>query len=94
MTYICTFDLYNLSFISLSVHPQESQNKKNLAFPKNPDAWLKTAKEFKGSWWPVLIKWLQKHTDKAEGKIDSENFNKIRKKLEVEKAPGSYVRAD
>jgi polyhydroxyalkanoate synthase len=54
---------------------------------KNPDTWLKHAKETPGSWWPEWQRWIEKHAGKrvparkpGDGKLKP-----------LEDAPGSYV---
>ena len=51
---------------------------------QSADAWLKTAKEVAGSWWPDWNEWVQKYTGK---KVLA---RKIKKSIEA--APGSYVK--
>jgi polyhydroxyalkanoate synthase len=58
-------------------------------YPREPDAWLKTATEHKGSWWPRWSKWLDSHgggSRKAPAKPGNAKYSPI------EAAPGRYVR--
>lgn len=51
--------------------------------PDNPDAWLKTAKDNDGSWWPHWQTWIERYSN---GKVTA---RKVKKGIEA--APGSYV---
>jgi polyhydroxyalkanoate synthase len=55
---------------------------------KDPEVWLKGAKEHQGSWWPTWSKWLaRKSGPKVAARVPGDG------KLEViEDAPGSYVK--
>lgn len=53
-------------------------------FPKSPDAWLESAKEEAGSWWPDWMKWHEKFRGP---KVPARNVGKG-----IEDAPGSYVK--
>ena len=62
--------------------------KTNIHMPKNPNVWLKDAKEHPGSWWPYWVNWLTN--------IDSEKINilnsDVHKRTNIlQDAPGSYV---
>jgi polyhydroxyalkanoate synthase len=58
--------------------------------PKNADldAWLSTAKEHPGSWWPDWLAWL-KRLDASEVDARTPGDGKLRA---IEDAPGSYVK--
>ncbi|QMW22197.1 alpha/beta fold hydrolase [Sandaracinobacteroides saxicola] len=56
--------------------------------PPTPDAWLKTAKEVAGSWWPLWIEWLKARAG-AEKPAPKTIGNKAFKP--VGPAPGEYV---
>jgi polyhydroxyalkanoate synthase len=58
--------------------------------PKNADldAWLSTAKEHPGSWWPDWLAWL-KRLDASEVDARTPGDGKLRP---IEDAPGSYVK--
>jgi polyhydroxyalkanoate synthase len=59
------------------------------ANPADPEQWLQTAAEHKGSWWPRWSKWLDAHGGgkrKAPAKSGSAKYKPI------EPAPGRYVR--
>lgn len=62
---------------------------KSKTFPKSPEAWLTSAKETKGSWWPHWTSWL---TARSGKQIPASPMNKIAGSLAIEKAPGSYGR--
>jgi polyhydroxyalkanoate synthase subunit PhaC len=58
-------------------------------YPEEPDHWLDTATEHKGSWWPRWSKWLDSHgggSRKAPAKSGNQTYQPI------EAAPGRYVR--
>ena len=56
----------------------------NAAMPETADLWLETATRHEGSWWPEWQAWLTR---------DGGERVKARKpKMEIEPAPGSYVR--
>jgi polyhydroxyalkanoate synthase len=59
----------------------------NTKLPKTPDAWLETAKQTPGSWWPEWSKWLQKY---GGGKVDA-RVPGTGGLPAIEEAPGSYV---
>jgi polyhydroxyalkanoate synthase subunit PhaC len=59
----------------------------NAKLPKTPDAWLETAKQTPGSWWPEWSKWLQKF---GGGKVDA-RIPGTGGLPAIEEAPGSYV---
>ena len=52
--------------------------------PKEPDNWIKDAKENAGSWWPHWQEWLKQHGGK---KVPARKIGKS-----IEAAPGSYVK--
>lgn len=59
--------------------------------PGDPDAWLQTAEEHQGSWWPNWIEWLDRHCD---GACDAEPRQPGSAEFPVlEAAPGTYVKA-
>src|SRR3954466_3646303 len=58
-------------------------------YPAEPEDWLQTAKEHKGSWWPRWMKWLEAHGGgkrKAPARAGNVKYQPI------EAAPGRYVR--
>lgn len=55
--------------------------------PRDPDRWLKKAKEYPGSWWPYWVKWL---VDQDAKKIPARDPIKAGIPI-IEDAPGSYV---
>lgn len=57
-------------------------------YPKTPDAWLQTAKESAGSWWPDWEKWQKA---RAGGKVPARRIGAGKLKP-IEAAPGSYVK--
>ena len=64
----------------------------NAKVPKSSDAWLKSAEQHDGSWWPEWYKWIAKHSGpKVKAREPGKNGLKA-----IEDAPGSYVanRAD
>ena len=58
-------------------------------FPLEPQAWLETAKERQGSWWPLWSEWLARH--KGGERAAPRDTGSVQHKP-VEPAPGSYVR--
>jgi polyhydroxyalkanoate synthase len=56
--------------------------------PKDPEAWLRGAQQFQGSWWPDWAKWVARYAGKmVPARIPGDG------KLEpIEDAPGSYVK--
>jgi len=93
LTCPCDFTLAGSGHVAGVINPAGSQKYNywtNKSFPKNPDEWLKNAKETPGSWWPYWGKWLVKHSGKE---ISVAAQNKIANALSIEKAPGSYVKA-
>jgi polyhydroxyalkanoate synthase len=57
-------------------------------FPKDPDKWLETSREDKGSWWPDWNNWQQAFTG---GKVPARTPGGGKLKP-IEDAPGSYVK--
>ena len=55
--------------------------------PPSPDAWLKSADEVKGSWWPDWMTW---HGQFAGEKVPARKPGGGKLKP-IEDAPGSYV---
>jgi poly[(R)-3-hydroxyalkanoate] polymerase subunit PhaC len=85
------FILAGSGHIAGVVNPPEAEkygywtNAKN---PEDPEAWVNSAKEHKGSWWPAWNKWVAAH---GNGKVPARQPGDG--KLEViEDAPGSYVK--
>jgi polyhydroxyalkanoate synthase len=58
-------------------------------YPADPEQWLQTAKEEKGSWWPRWIAWLESH---GGGKRKAPAKTGSAKHKPIEPAPGRYVR--
>ena len=52
--------------------------------PADPEVWLKSAEEQKGSWWPHWQQWIEGYSG---GKTDARAIGKA-----LEAAPGSYVK--
>ncbi|MBC8269110.1 MAG: class I poly(R)-hydroxyalkanoic acid synthase [Rhodospirillaceae bacterium] len=61
----------------------------NSKTPKNPDTWLKSAKQTKGSWWPDWADWIKKQAGKKDVAPRKPGTGKLKA---LEDAPGSYVR--
>ena len=55
----------------------------------NPDEWLATATEAKGSWWPLWADWLKRH---AGGEVNARGRLGNKKYAPSEPAPGRYVK--
>jgi polyhydroxyalkanoate synthase len=85
------FILAGSGHIAGVVNPPEAEkygywtNAKN---PKDPDAWVNSAKEHKGSWWPEWQKWISGFTD---GKVPARQPGDGELKV-IEDAPGSFVK--
>jgi polyhydroxyalkanoate synthase len=60
----------------------------NSKTPKNPDAWLASAKAEPGSWWPSWAEWIAHY---ADGKVPARKPGEGKLKP-IEDAPGSYVK--
>jgi len=60
----------------------------NDAFPDDPDAWLESAGEHAGSWWPHWMAWLKPHA----GDLVAARTPGDGKLTPIEDAPGSYVK--
>ena len=60
----------------------------NDKLPDDPDAWLKSATEHPGSWWPDWSAWVKKHGG-GEVKARTPGDGKLKA---IEDAPGSYVK--
>ncbi|MFY9287152.1 MAG: class I poly(R)-hydroxyalkanoic acid synthase [Alphaproteobacteria bacterium] len=56
----------------------------NTNLPADPEEWLATAKQQKGSWWPEWLSWLKPH---AGEKVPARQIAHA-----IENAPGSYVK--
>ncbi len=57
---------------------------------KNPDTWLKSAKQHEGSWWPDWDTWLKSRGSKKTVPARVPGKGKLKA---IEDAPGSYVAA-
>ena len=85
-----TFVLASSGHIAGVVNPPASDRysyRTNTKKPKTPDAWLESAKEHPGSWWPHWDKWASKY---AGGEVDAREPGTGKLKA-IEDAPGSYV---
>jgi polyhydroxyalkanoate synthase len=60
----------------------------NSRLPKDPEAWLRGAKQFPGSWWPDWDKWLAKRS----GPSVPARLPGTGELPAIEPAPGSYVK--
>ena len=58
-------------------------------YPREPEDWLASATEEKGSWWPRWMKWLDEHGG-GRRKAPAQSGNAKHKP--IESAPGRYVR--
>jgi polyhydroxyalkanoate synthase len=56
--------------------------------PKDPDAWLRGAQQFEGSWWPDWTKWVARYA----GRMVPARTPGGGKLQPIEDAPGSYVK--
>jgi polyhydroxyalkanoate synthase len=56
--------------------------------PKNPEAWLKGARQAKGSWWPAWAEWLAAY---GGGRVKARRPGDGKLKP-IEDAPGAYVK--
>lgn len=82
-----TFTLAASGHIAGVVNPPSSGKYgywTNPACPPSPDAWLKTAQQHSGSWWPEWLKWLGAYGGDA---VPARPVAKG-----IEPAPGSYVK--
>jgi polyhydroxyalkanoate synthase len=82
-----TFVLSGSGHIAGVINPPDSNKYgywTNDALPEDPDDWMKTAAEHKGSWWPEWIKWLEPFGGEKIPARDVSNG--------IEDAPGSYVK--
>jgi polyhydroxyalkanoate synthase len=60
----------------------------NDALPDDADAWLDSASEHPGSWWPHWMEWLQPHAGKrVPARTPGDGELAV-----IEDAPGSYVK--
>ena len=85
-----TFVLASSGHIAGVVNPPASDRysyRTNTKKPETPNAWLESAKEHPGSWWPHWDKWVNKY---ADGEVDAREPGKGKLKA-IEEAPGSYV---
>ena len=61
----------------------------NDSLPPRPEAWLESAIEIAGSWWPDWQRWV---TSISHDKVPARVPGKVRGVKVIEDAPGSYVR--
>ena len=59
------------------------------SYPENPDAWLESAEEHRGSWWPKWTAWLSQH---GGGKRKAPRAAGNVQYKPIEPAPGRYVK--
>ncbi len=83
-----TFVLSGSGHIAGVVNPPDAQKygywTHDGELPENPEEWLATATEHKGSWWPAWIEWLKAY---AGADIPARTITES-----IEDAPGSYVK--
>ena len=87
-----TFVLGASGHIAGVVNPASKNRRSHwigAAYPAEPDDWLRSAKEEKGSWWPRWMNWLDAHGG-GERKAPTQPGNA--KYKPIESAPGRYVR--
>jgi polyhydroxyalkanoate synthase subunit PhaC len=87
-----TFILGASGHIAGVVNPPASKRRSYFAgspFPREPDAWLSSAQETKGSWWPVWSDWLARH---AGGTRPAPSSPGNVQYAAIEAAPGRYVK--
>ena len=87
-----TFILGASGHIAGVVNPPASKRRSYFAgspFPREPDAWLSSAHETKGSWWPVWSEWLARH---AGGTRPAPSSPGNVQYAPIEAAPGRYVK--
>jgi polyhydroxyalkanoate synthase len=86
-----TFLLGASGHIAGVVNPPDKQKYSywtNEAFPADPDAWLDSASEHPGSWWPHWMEWLKPYAgDPVPARTPGDG-----KLTPIEDAPGSYVK--
>jgi len=58
-------------------------------YPDDPDAWLKDAREERGSWWPFWSEWLGRHAGGARPAPAAPGSARYKP---IEPAPGRYVK--
>jgi polyhydroxyalkanoate synthase len=75
-------------WINEPAHHKPEGAKSKDAFPATPEAWLKGATEYPGSWWPDWQTWQEKH---AGPKVPARKPGDGELKP-LEAAPGSYVK--
>ncbi|MDP0941311.1 class I poly(R)-hydroxyalkanoic acid synthase, partial [Klebsiella quasipneumoniae] len=59
------------------------------ALPADPEAWLQSAVEHPGSWWPDWSAWLASHAGAAKAAPKAPGNRKFKA---IEPAPGRYVK--
>ena len=87
-----TFILGASGHIAGVVNPPAKKRRSYWAgspFPAEPQAWLSSAQEKKGSWWPVWSEWLARHSGGLR-EAPSASGNVQYKPIEA--APGRYVK--
>ena len=86
-----TFLLGASGHIAGVVNPPDKQKYgywTNDTFPDDPDAWLNSASEHLGSWWPHWMEWLKPYAgDLVPARTPGDG-----KLTPIEDAPGSYVK--
>ncbi len=75
-------------------HPAKNKRSHWIApadkFPSRVDAWIASAKEHPGSWWPDWSAWIKSHSGKQLAAPKSYGRGKYKV---IEPAPGRYVKA-
>jgi polyhydroxyalkanoate synthase len=94
-TFLLTSGGHNAGIVSGPVHPRRrhrmltwSDATTNLA----PEAWMKSAPVFEGSWWPAWQRWLVEHSSAQQEPARAVAARGIEGLAELEEAPGRYVR--
>ena len=86
-----TFVLGASGHIAGVINPPDKQKYSywtNETFPDDPDAWLDSATEHAGSWWPHWMKWLASYTgERVPARTPGDGGLRP-----IEDAPGTYVK--
>lgn len=92
LTFVLTSGGHNAGIVSEPGHPHrhyQIQTREACGDYISPDAWLASAPQHEGSWWPAWQEWVALH---SSGMVSPPRTGKPGNKKILPDAPGSYVR--
>jgi len=94
-TFLLTSGGHNAGIVSGPVHPRRRHRMltwSNATATLSPDAWMKSAPLFEGSWWPAWQRWLVEHSTPKRQPACALPTAAGAARSALDDAPGRYVR--